>query len=508
MNNPTKLLAAGAAAALAGLANAQVDYSFNWQTPNNGFLGGLGFTDGPGLFGGLAGDGHFATTGDAIRVCYGIDSTQGGMNQGGNSSVTWFRLVGAYPAGNTIQAVNFGLTSIASSSVDSLDGDACFSPFFAQGNDSVSGAAITQNTASSFSFVPGTIAGTAPFPNFWFIYFNFLGSTGLQTANTLGTEPAGLGGFADPLLTNLIFEVQGPLNFGPSANAYFLAATSERIGLGSGGTGTGGVTNGNGQMGFSLSGTTADLSDAVAHHRLTSLDLAGNLNGFFGVSFAGAGSTQWFGGVATESPALWANTDGFTGGGGSDLSIGSSVSTFQWRLIDQLAGGEANPAAVAFDPSLLANVGLALYSRAPGVGMLQTPMSWDTLGGAAPGQPGSIILGPQFTTREGLQTVPANFDPLLLNILNNQPALTFGNAFTASVDPNADGDASALFDDGVGVGGPGQSTMPNAVAISAAPNPALSGVKIGLAAVGIQFDGVAGTVGVTEVASAMTLNLQ
>ncbi len=506
MNNPTKLLAAGAAAALAGLANAQIDYSFNWHTPNNGFLGGLGFADGPGLFGAIVGDGHYATTGDAIRICYGIDSTQGGRNQDGNSDVTWFRLVGSYPAGNTIQAVEFGLTSFASSSVDSLDGDACFSPFFAQGTDSVSGAPITQNNAVSFAFVAGTVGGTTPFPNFWFIYFNFLGSTGLATPATLGSEPAGVGAFVDPLLTNLIFEVQGPLNFGPSANAYFLAATSEGIGLGTAGVGTGGVTNGNGQMGLSLSGTTADLSDAVAHHRITSLDLTGTLNGFFGVSFAGAGSTQWFGGAATETPALWAANNGATGGGGSDLSIGTSVSTLQWRIIDQLAGGEGNSLAAAFNPNLLANVGLAVYSRTSAAGMLQTPMSWDTLAG--PAQPGSVILGPQLTSRAGFQTVPANFDALLLNILNNQPALTFGGAFVASVDPNADADASALFDDGVGIGGPGQSTMAGAAPIGAAPNPALVGFKIGLAGVGIQFDGVAGTIGVTEISNGLTLNLQ
>ena len=84
----------------APMATAQVDFSFNWHVPNNGFLGGLGFASGPGLFGGLAGDGHFATTGDAIRICYGIDNTQGGRNEGGFSELTWFQLVGGYPASN------------------------------------------------------------------------------------------------------------------------------------------------------------------------------------------------------------------------------------------------------------------------------------------------------------------------------------------------------------------------------------------------------------------------
>ena len=59
-----------------------------------------------------------------------------------------------------------------------------------------------------------------------------------------------------------------------------------------------------------------------------------------------------------------------------------------------------------------------------------------------------------------------------------------------------------------GIGGPGQSFMPQPQAIAAGPNPALVGTKLGLAGVGIQFDLERLQLGLTEFANGMTLNLQ
>lgn len=158
-----------------------------------------------------------------------------------------------------------------------------------------------------------------------------------------------------------------------------------------------------------------------------------------------------------------------------------------------------------FNPNLVVNVGLAVYSRTAAAGMLQTPMSWDTLGGTVPGQPGqpgSIVLGAPATQRVGLQSIPANQDPLMIDILNNQPGFTFGRTFTPSEN------TAALPSGGVGLGLPGESSVPVALPISAVPNPALVGTKLGLAVFGIQFDAAALTLGIAEVANGMTLNLQ
>lgn len=506
MNIRTKLFAAGAAAALCGLANAQVvPYSINYHTPNFGFLGGLGFISGDALFGGLSGDGHYAHPGDNIKICYGVDSTTGGRNQDGSSDITYFQLVFSFPLTNSVQDVDQGLTSFHANSSNSLDGDACFSPFFAQGNDTVTGNPIVINPTTSFAFNPGYLAtpGT-PFPTFWFIYWNFIGSA-LPTPVTAGLEPAGIGPTVDALLTNLIFEVQGPTNFGPSANQYYLAGTSEVVGLGTGTTGTGGVTNGNARQGQGLFGTLADLSGAVMHNRVEALDAAGTTFSLTtGLVVSNIGDSQFFNSLTTQTPVLWAANDGNTGAGGADLRISAlPVSKLQWRIQDCQAGGEGSTlgggAASAIDnPALALNLGYVIYSGKRANGMLQRPTGWvSTPSGAFPG----ILF---FNTdRQGPQRLPINIP--LIKVPN---AVKLGTNYTPAYDPDADADVTTLFEDGVGIGIGGTSNMAASVSITQTAKPLLAGKQIGSTGATLQYNFLANTFGIQEFTSHMTISLQ
>jgi hypothetical protein len=513
MNYRTSLLAAGAAAALAGLANAQVDYSFNWHSMNFGFLGGAAFTSGPVLFGFGQTVTNFAGPGDSIRICHGIDSTQGGrMQTGGASDVSWFSLTQGWGALNTVPGVDYGLVSFHAASVNSVAGDACFSSFFAQGTDAQTGQPVVLNSALSAAFVPGLIAATAatPVPTFWFNYFQFLGSTGLLTPNTLGVQP---GPFAAPLLTHLIMEVQGPLNGGPTNQQYFVLSTAELNGSGNGTIGAGGVTNGNSRQASSLFGVSADASGAISHNRLTSFAGAG-ISGTTNTQFGGGpGTDQWFGTIGTVTPALWAAQNGNTGGGGPDWRVSNQSSICNLRVLDMLAGAQgsalavpAGPATSVTNPGLAANFPFFLWSATPGAGMIQSPMSWDAIPGVI-AQAGSLALGPQATSRDGLQTVPINFDAVT-NAFLAQSVFSVGANFQSAQDPTTGGTAASLFEDGVGLGIDGSASFTVAQGLPVGPKPNLANRNIGVAAVGIQFDIFTFSLSLTEFASSLTLSLQ
>jgi hypothetical protein len=334
------------------------------------------------------------------------------------------------------------------------------------------------------------------------------------TPTQKGSDPASP---VNPLLTHLIYEVQGPLNGGPTDNQYYLASTSEALGVGDGaGNFTGGVTNGNGQQAFSLFATDALSSGAISHNRLTGYTPAAGLFGTTTVTFNGPETDMWVGSVAFRTPVLWAGKEQAggvnTGGGGPDWVVSSDpVDNVIVRSIDILAGGEGDSSTAAgFGKVLVANRPVFLYSATPAANMITNPFSWDDLGGGiAIAQPGGIILGPQITLRAGSQTIPANFDTVTTAFLGITP-LTFGTDYTSALDSGLDGSTATLFENGQGIAGGGMATWATGspVPAAAAANPASQGTEIGIAAVGLQFDLVTNQLGLTEVYNSLEIILQ
>lgn len=516
------LLTASAAVALTGLANAQTggveDYNFNWHqvatTP-------AVFTAGAGLFGVISGTPNFYGVGDSIRTCYGIDQFQGGRNQSdGATNITWI----AWTLGHAVVSAgpDVGLSSVIGATVDSLEGDACLSGLFIQGTDSTTGLPITLNETIGVQLTLGFIAGLGTGGGaFASIAVELVGSNaalpgfgvGVQIPNTLGVDPT----LGFPLLPHIIFENQGPVNEGLQNNQYFLASTTETIGIGTAGSGTGGVTNGNALQGFGPLGATADASLAYSPHRFTGMDNAGVFVGITTVFFTAPQNDVFIlGSLATQTPATWAISGTSTGAGGPDWVVSTDpVATVNLRTLDVRAGGEGDtlsslstglaPLGASIDnPGLAFNAPFYLWSGTP-AGMLQLPFTWDTTLGFP--SPGSQILGPQATSRAGAQTVPINFDALT-GLFLGVGALTVGGPFSSAVDIQADGVASSLFDLGLGTGSEGESLLPVAVPIVPAANPGLAGTRIGIASAGVQFDVIANTLNVTEFSSGVTVVLQ
>jgi hypothetical protein len=514
----TKLLAVGAAAtALTSVSSAQLlplDYSSNWQPMQD--TASAAFS-GPGLFGFVSGDGHYAGFGDSTRRCYGIDSTQGGRNQStGRYETTWFNSAQGFAPLNTIPGVDIGIVSIQAGTESDIGGDACLSPFFktTTGNPGheISAAAIL-----------GLQGGTASmgFPTVWESAFQWVG-TSVGANTTIGTD-ATLPG--NPLLINLIYEVQGPINGGANNNQYYMASTTEVTG--SAVTGPGGVANGNVAMGALLYGASADMTGAFGHSRITANGTTGLLLGPFPF-LTTPGDVEVSTHVAFQTPALWATNDGNDGAGGLDWRVAvAPVSLVDLRLMDNVSGGQTNAninwkttlgtvvPAVAFDPSIVFNQSYFIWSGTA-CATVQKPMSWDNLGGAlAVAVPGSVILGPQVTLREGMQTIPANFDGLMISLLSVS-ALSLGTKFSGSDDIFLDGTVSdgggshsqiweGMFDPVIS----GISTLSGgALPILGAPTPSLTGVRLGIAAVGLQVSLPGGALVVTEVANAATVVFQ
>ena len=488
-------------AALAPTAVAQGPFDLNWANMEYGtFTGAAGIVPDSALFGAILGGSPAPGfgPGDTIRVCYGIDTTQGGRNQ---SESRWEALAFQVQLGYSNSASPFGIplgvVSLHSASVDSLDGDACFSSLFAQGSDSVTGNPITLNSRLEFVAALGVL----PVPTGSGIYdvrFQFLGSTGVTGATTLGTDASGF-----PLLTNLIYELQGPLNGGGGGTHYFLYSTSETVGTGVNGVGTGGVTNGNGRQASAILGSTADLTGAISHNRMTAYAPGPGLIGTTVVPFTGFDTDVCaIGMVALKTPFLWAVQEDAagnpaTGGGAPDWRISGPVSVVDLRATDVVA-----PLEAAANPGIIFNAPFFLWSATPAGAMLQQPMSWDTSSGTA--QPGSSVLGPQLTARAGAQTVPANFDAVMLSFLSKS-AQSFGGDFLAA----STGPSTGLTPSGQGTDEVGMGTLSaGAFPLAPAPAPGLAGVRLGIAAVGLQFDVLAPSLSLTELASGLTIVLQ
>lgn len=490
-------------------------YTHHWQ-PQSGLMN-TAFT-GPGLFG----SGSIGTGAGALRRCYGIDSTQGGVAaQTGLFSSQNFRVVQGWGGSSAQPGVQVGQVSVLFATDSDLGGDACFAPFFSAGVPSL-GVAATAN----LGLQTGTMA--QPFPFVWQVSYQWTatgsGIAGAFAPINLGSTGT-VGGTPLPLLTNVIFEVQTPLNAGAGSVQYYMASTGESPGDGgnsaAGGTGavygTGGVTNGNAQHGASLFGVDAAQSGALSHSRLMffaqGVGLVGTIPGL-----GSPGDVEFGNAISFESPTLWGIRDGDFGSGGNDWLVSSDpVSVIDLRFNDHLAGGQANLgvggqfAAAAANPNLILNRSVFAWSATPSALLQQQPMSWDDLGGAAPPQPGSIVLGSLQTQREGPQTLPIAFDLVSSTLLGN-PNYSLGSEFTRSADPFLDGGGEGVRSYLEGVFTPitrGVSGLANgSQQVVSGAVPSLAGVKLGVAAFGIQVDGLLGTGGITEVSHALTVNLQ
>ena len=382
MKRFTKVLAVGSAAlALAVPASAQLGAPH----PGNGIgaLGGGTGTSydhhwapmhspvatqawsGKNLFESIVIGDNFGGFGDSVRVCYGIDVTQGGRNWsgpgstvpgpngkaadlhpgGGQTENTWFRVHQAFAsvALTTAQAgVDMGFVSIQAGTTTDIGQDNCFSPFFKVGTQ----AGVTQAGVETGGHkvgalaLPGLFSGTgvASEPIYWEFSFNWAGSPALLQ-NKIGDDSGDPGvaypdplparGVGNPLLSNVIFEVQAPVN-GPTlgflANQYYLSSTIEWGGLARqlpvsaviGRRGLGGVTNGNGNWGFTFFGpgaTGVNARDIIGATRFFGNAPSGLFIGtnkriptpLVGPNSAfRAGRNEFFNSLAFRTPRSWA----------------------------------------------------------------------------------------------------------------------------------------------------------------------------------------------------------
>jgi hypothetical protein len=132
---------------------------------------------------------------------------------------TWFRTTQGWGPANTVAGVNIGLISVHAATDSGLGSDACFSPFFKH----AAGAGVGSGESKvAVAAVGGLFGGTtgAPFGVSWEFNFSW-GATPVTAPNKLGDDSGDLGipilgvparGVGNPLLSNIIFEVQGPLN--------------------------------------------------------------------------------------------------------------------------------------------------------------------------------------------------------------------------------------------------------------------------------------------------------
>jgi hypothetical protein len=513
------LLTAGAAALLASTAGAQSQYDVNYLPMH---ASGAAAIAGPVAFSGGFLFGHNATTGDSIRRCYAHDSTQGGRHQSKRKAETsWFTITQGFGALNPVPGVDVGAVSVQGGTESNLGRDVCISPWGA-GPGNTGGHNI-----GAFAGVLGLQAGTAgaPFPSVWEIVFAWT-ATSVGAINWIGVQ--GNHPFLHPLLVNMIYEVQGPDN---DLNIqYYLGTTIETEGTNP--TAPGGVTRGNATWGSVVYGGSDPVTtNAISHTRLTSF-LPGPGQLLLGpmVGIAGAGTTEVWKRVAFKTPVLWSVMDGHDGAGATDWHVGSApVAVVDIRMTDNLAGAESNfdmywkapggPPSVATtvaNPTLFFNQGYLLWSATKSSGQ-QKPTSWDDLGGLLPAIKGSILLGAVVTSREGAQTVPANFDSLMTALIP-VTALSLLGPFTRAEDPFLDGTVpdslgashSIIWEGNFDPMISGLASLSGgALPIVGAPSASLVGAKIGLAGVGIQLDATIGFFTyTTEVASSMEVVFQ
>ncbi len=499
MNYRSTLMTAGAAVALAGLANAQTngDYDHNWASLSNGpaallldpafFAGNLGLLD-------------------SIRFCYSIDVSQGGRNQTGATYVSWFNVAQAFGGNNSQLGVDIGPIGLLSVVSSDLTDDACLADFYG-------GFGLTAGTASTGSTLalgaPGLISGTGGYSLnqgfFWNIVFEFVGTALPGVNNTAGVDPVNV--FGAPLLTHLVYEIQGPVTGGPTNKQYFLGSSSELNGA----TSPGGVTNGNGSMGLAQYGVTADQSGAIQGNRVIVFDeVAGTIGGGPVALLGGTdGEIEWKGAIALQTPYFTGVNNGNAGGGGADWNLSGAagaLSTIDVRVIDKLAGGQsATSGAVVSDPGLVFNSSFMLWSATPALGTLQNALSWDDIFGSAPPQAGTYLLPAQATSRAGSQRFHVNFDATTSSFLNLGFSLL--KDYTGALDPNVDpAGVGDLFNFNPTTGTTGFATGPIALSTPAA---GAAGKRLGMNSIGLQVSiTTGGAISFTEISSARTAVLQ
>lgn len=428
MNRFSRLLAVGSAAlAFAGVTNAQ--NTFGAPQPGTGTIGPVVLTgaNGP-LY-----DHHWSSMsaaptlawgdqflwsffnnglpnvggpGDAIRVCYGVDSTQGGRNWtgpgsstpgpfsagipvagGGNTEATWFRVIQGF--GVVAPGIDIGLISIQSGTTSARGGDNCFTPFV----KGFSWPADSGGHKLAAAVIGGFIALPGPFPVFWELTATF-GPTAVQVQTRIGDDtsdpglPFSMGavinfsGVPAPLLANVIYEVQAPLNSAANGTQrqYYLSSTVELAGINSlaqtptlGYTGSGGVTNGNANAGFDLFGAPAGPTSAVSGSRvITTAPGGGFINenpGFvFPVNQPGPpfsqfrdGRLEFLGQIAFATPKLWSYHNFQANPLGTPAST-TTVLPGQTPVAPPFGGVPALPLAEGLD----GNNGFLLYTGSGG----------------------------------------------------------------------------------------------------------------------------------------------
>jgi hypothetical protein len=278
--------------------------------------------------------------------------------------------------------VGLGLVSVQAHTSSARGADQCFGPWFH--GEFITGGTITPHATESGGhkvaavILPGLIGATspAPFPAVWEMTFawgptpalvpNLIGDNtgdpgipvglsatggGLISMN-LGVGGPGMAGPVAPLLANVIFEVQAPINAGISNTTiqYYLASTSEFTGIsttlvpmgamsGLGYLGTGGVTNGNGNMGLDLFGGGAAPNHAGDTNRVAGSRVFAVAGGFITVSSPPGilfpanqqsttpsfrdGRMEFAGQLAFSTPKLWS----YSTLGATPLGMRPSVTT-------------------------------------------------------------------------------------------------------------------------------------------------------------------------------------
>lgn len=504
MNYRSTLMTAGAAVALAGFASAQDntngDYDHNWAPLA---AGPAAIIVDPAFFGGTT------ALGDSIRLCYSVDVTQGGRNQDGTSNISWFDVAQAFGGNNTVLGVQIGQVMMGARVSDSLNDDACLSNIF-----------ITEGTPESQSSnpgggdlllgAPGLIAGTGGYSLnqgfFWDIAFEFIGTNLPGLSSTAHVDP--VTPFANtPLLTHLVYEIQGPVDGSDTNRHYWLGSTSELNGTG---TVTGGVTNGNSNFGSFQYLATADATGAAQGNRVTIADNTPALTGAGPVALLGGtnGELEWVSYVAFQTPYLYGANNGNVGGGGADWVLsGGSLSTINVLIKDKLAGGQsATSGSAASDPLLLFNAGFILWSGTPAVTTLQNALSWDDVLGGAPPKAGTYLIPPQNVSRvPGAQTFHANFDGTTSAFLSL--GFSLQSEFTGAADPNLD--AAGVTDLFTHEGPAGTSEFQTGAVALGTPAPSTAGTRLGIHAIGIQVNAATGgALEFTEMSNARTAVLQ
>lgn len=506
---------------------AQVYTEFYWA-PNH-VPGGFAAISGPGLFSVPGGGVNYATLGDAIRRCYRIDQTQGGRNQStggfgppslvpgqptalpGTFEASQIQLVQGYGPQSALGSPAAGFVSLLAATESDLGGDVCFAPF-------LQSAQNTGGTRLALTTLVGPFGGSPPpFPTVTLSSIQFSSTTGspVPGPTVIGTDAT----VGNPLLANVILEVQGPLNGGPANNQYYLASGLESTGLGAsfgGLAGTGGVTLGNADWGSSIFAVGAAASGAVSSSRVIATDRgSGTVTfGFYQPPGAPAGRGELVGMVGFATPSLWAENDGNEGAGAADWVVSTTpVSIVDLRAVDHLYGFRGDPSFGA-DPCVSGagalNLPLFFWSSDAAASLQQRPYSWDDLGQPTGAQPGSFAGGWIDTIEEGPQTLPFTDDVVTATALTDA-GISLGSSWSSSQLPLGFG--TGLFE-GVftpivqGVsrfsGGP-RPAVPR-------PLPSLAGRRVGVAFVGYLLEApgcpFASTVRATRVGSTLTIVFQ